>query len=179
MVAQVAENFTIPIEDLEEFLCSRMESDALTSTIISCSEPIGILYRGLMYRRKNLEKGRVYEHWNDVSSWSLKDEMAQRFACNNYVPEGLLEEVYQEKYGAFKNWHEIKDIDEIIEEFVPIVLVDKSGKGFYVNGHYPGNRFNIEEEVIVHQGKWIIESIEERTYLKKYNYYEVQVRNCA
>jgi hypothetical protein len=165
------------MEDLNEFLGSRMDSPQLIQVIQDFAEETGTLYRGIMYRKSNLEKGHVYEHGYVLSSWSIEEAIGIGFSCNDYIPEGAVEDLYEETFGEWKECNEIDDATytNLEEKFCRILLVDKKGKGFNVNKYHADHPFIKEQEVIVYNGKWQFTDIEECVSDDSKTYYKVTV----
>lgn len=165
------------IADLDEFLSSRYYSPELLQVIKTNSEPIGTTYRGIMYRKDNVKIGHVYEHGYELSSWSKDKQVGVKFACNDYLPEGAVEDLYEEKFGEYKSYIQIEDTiySQLEEEFCRILLVDKAGRGFDVLKHHTGHRFEHEKEIIVHMGKWVFTHIEECLFESTKKYYKITV----
>lgn len=161
-------------EDLLEFLGSRMETSILKMTVQEKSRPVGIVYRGINFRKKELQVGQIYRHWNDLSSWSKNQEIAIGFALDDYTPEVLLEEIAIEL--GYKATQLSDDViyDEVCQEFVQVVFRYKDGYGFDVNKFVKFERFSKEEEVIHFNGEWKIIRIQEKVKDDR-TYYEVEL----
>lgn len=162
--------------DLDEFLGSRMDTPILVNMIEQRSEYVGTLYRGINYRKRDLKVGQFYEHWYELSSWSRKKEVAIRFALDDYIPEGCIDDVLEEWGVNPQTLPKDSDIwNEVNEQYAKIVLVFQNGYGFYVNRHLSHDPFSKEEEVIVKDGAWKMTAIKEKKNEKGQVYYEVQV----
>lgn len=170
-------------EDLAEFLGSRMETPLLEVLVQEKSEPVGTVYRGIKYTRKELKElecGKMYEHWNLLSSWSTSRDVAIGFAFNEYVPEGIFEDIHEELYGEYEYFNSIENerYDRISKEIVNVLLICTDGYGFDVTKHLEHKQFSNEKEVIHYDGKWNITLIEKKTEIIDeipIDYFEVHV----
>jgi len=162
--------------DLDEFLeSSHNFTPTLFRLIEERSERVGQLYRGIKFRKRDLTAGYIYEHWENVSSWTIKEEVSHSFALVDYIPEGLIEEVLEE-WGYDYTEHIDNEIwEKAYNEFVALVMIVEDGCGFVVNKHLLHNQFSKEEEVIVKGGKWQFTSFQEKKNDEGKTYYEVRL----
>jgi hypothetical protein len=166
--------------DLDDFLESRNDSPTLINLVQERSQYVGRVYRGIKFRKKDLQVGQLYEHWNELSSWTVKEEVSFWFASEDYVPEGLLDDLVEEwGYDPRTLPHDSSVWSKAYEEYVGIVLVCDEGFGFYVNEHLVHYQFSKEEEVIVRGGKWQFTTIKEKKNGKGQVYYEVRLSKAT
>lgn len=159
--------------DLDEFLeCSHNCSDILIQLLKERSKHVGRLYRGIKFRKRDLKVGYHYKHWSELSSWTVKEEASLWFACEDYIPDGLIDDVLEE-WGHDYNVTDNSIWQKAYDEFVAVVLVVDDGFGFVVNDHLLHNQFSKEEEVIVKDGEWEFTSIIEKKNDEGKIYYEV------
>ncbi|QST02533.1 hypothetical protein IMZ31_24090 (plasmid) [Pontibacillus sp. ALD_SL1] len=149
--------------DLAEFLGSRMDTPILERLIETRSEPVGVMYRGIKYRKDRLYVGAEYNHWYNLSSWSKDKAIALGFTFEDYVPEGYYEDMYEEWYGEYVELGEIKRevFNQINDTIRKVLFVLEDGYGFTVGNHLEHDRFKDEQEVINYMGSWTITSLEE------------------
>lgn len=163
-------------KDLDDFLESRSASAVLFNLVHERSEYVGRLYRGIKFRKRDLQAGRLYEHWNELSSWSVKEEVSHWFALDEYVPEGLIDDMVEEMgYDPQTLPNESPLWAKAYEEFIGLVLIYDEGCGFIVNKHLVHDQFSKEEEVIVKGGRWRMTRIEEKTNNEGQVYYEARL----
>lgn len=153
---------TVEQTALRAFIHRRDESATLIQLMSKRYSNAPVLFRGTQYRKKELEVGNIYEHWNRLSSWSIQEDVAIQFATDSYVPEDLLEEVVEELgYDTSELNHESDVWDEVYAEFTNVLFVVTDAKGFSINDHYQHPTFEKENEVIVDLGRWMMLSMSE------------------
>lgn len=147
---------------LRAFIHRRDESSTLIQLMATRCSNVPVLYRGTQYRKNELEIGNIYEHWNRLSSWSTKEDVAIQFATDSYVPEDLIEEVVEELgYDLSELNHESDAWEEAYAEFKNVLFVVTNAEGFSINDHYQHPTFEKENEVIIDLGRWMMISMSE------------------
>lgn len=170
----ISELSEIEVEDLVEFLGSRAETTLLQKVVQEKRKPVGTVFRGINFRKKNLVIGHTYQHWNSLSSWSKSKDVAVGFALEEYVPEGLLEEVATELGYDPRRLEDTCIYDAVSQEIVQVVFCVPDGYGFDVNQFIHHETFSKEQEVIHYDGQWRIKNVLE-SHKDGKTYYEVEL----
>lgn len=167
----------VDLVELEDYTHSRNYTNNLLKFIKENEEISENLFRGLMYRKEFIKVGHIYKPENPLTSWSFHKSVSVKFACGDYIPEGYIEELYEEKYGHWLSYNEIDDniYVELEESFTHVLLVDKNGKGLDVNKFLNNHEYSCEDEIICLSGQWEFTNIKEVTSIYDVKYYEITV----
>lgn len=163
MVNQMVEDVTAQQRrDLNEFVGSSIATRALIELVTNFTQEQGTVYRGMMYLKENLKVGNVYVPETEISSWTTSKDVGISFACNDYIPEGYMEDLYEEKHGELLSVIDMEESRyiEIEESFGRVLFINNQGRGFLVNEHLSEHPFNKEQEVMTYLGQWRFTAID-------------------
>lgn len=160
-----------------DFIDSRSTAPLFLNMVQQHQEVASTLYRGIFYPLAQLEKGEVYRHFDELSSWSTEFDVARSFHQFDYVPEGFVEEM-AEKMGYLPS--EINEYGnggwtEARNQFVPVVFVVENQTGFYINNFIDHVHYSKEKEVVLLSEDWTIQDAVETYDVQGNKFYVVNL----
>lgn len=156
------------------FIETREQCEGLETFIESEKASVSTVYRGCKYPSMDLEIGNRYQHFNPLSSWSLNEDVAKKFAYSGEPQEWLFDEVRERLgYTDCDIQEGSPEWENLYYSFEPVVFVLESQEGVIVEEYVKHEMFQDEEEVILKQGNWIMTDIVDKYDVQGSRFVEV------